>query len=96
MAKFKSQERPGFSITFDNNWTISVQWHTGAYCERKMLATDLETIMDRLPAESPNAEIAIWDEAGRWYRFDNADTVLGYVTPDELAEWIARVRNFTP
>lgn len=96
MSKFKSQERPGFSITFENNWTISVQWHTSAYCERKTLSMDHDIIMDRSPAESKTAEIAVWDNAGRWYKFENADTVLGYLTPDQVVEWMIRVKNFNP
>lgn len=88
-AVFKSQERPGFSMTFDNGWTISVQWHTSAYCERNQLAS----IIDSNPAQSTTAEIAIWDEKGEWYNF-GSDTVLGYQSPDDVAEWITKTKNF--
>ena len=88
--KFKSQERPGFSMTFENGWTISVQWHTSAYCERKQALAS--SIVDVNPAESPTAEIAMWDKYGNWYMFEH-DEVLGYQTPDEVAEWIEVVRS---
>lgn len=90
-AKFKSQERPGFSMTFENGWTISVQFHAFAYCERKQIPANWEE--DKNPAESPDAEIAIWDAEGNWYDF-GSDEVLGYQTPDEVADWIAKVKAF--
>ena len=89
-AKFRSQERPGFQMTFDNGWTISVQWHTGAYCERKQVLVGYAE--DKKPAESATAEIAMWDKHGNWYTFEH-DTVLGYQTPDEVAEWIEITRS---
>lgn len=92
-ARFKSNGRPGFSMTFENGWTISVVWHTSAYCERKSLSADIETIKDDKPAESADAEIAIWDSEGEWYDF-GSDTVKGWCTPDEVAEWIIKVKQF--
>lgn len=93
MTKFKSQERPGFSMTFENGWTISVQWHIHAYCERKKMTTDMDEIFDRKPAQSATAEIAIWDKEGEWYNFES-DQVLGYQTPDQVVEWMQKVKNF--
>lgn len=90
-AKFKSQERPGFSMTFENGWTISVQFHASAYCERNQSL--VENREDKNPAESPDAEIAIWNSEGDWYDF-GSDEVLGYQTPDEVADWITKVKAF--
>lgn len=97
-SQFRSTYRPGFSMRFENGWTISVQWHSGAYCDRRSLDHAFDDFNDRpegrgQAAESTNAEIAIWDEAGEWYRFEN-DEVLGYQTPDQVAEWIAKVKAF--
>lgn len=88
-AKFKSQEKPGFSMTFENGWTISVQFHAFAYCERRQLGQ----AEDKSPVESPDAEIAIWNSEGDWYNF-GSDEVLGYQTPDEVADWITKVKAF--
>ena len=90
-AKFKSQERPGFSMTFENGWSISVQFHAFAYCERNRTLSSWEE--DKNPAESLDAEIAIWDAEGNWYNF-GSDEVLGYQTPDEVADWMAKVKAF--
>lgn len=88
---FRSQDRPGFSIRFENGWTISVQWHCFAYCDRK--SSSLSPITDTNPADSATAEIAIWNEEGDWYDF-GSDTVLGYCTPDEVADWIIKTKSF--
>lgn len=74
--------RAGFSMTFKNNWTISVQWHEAAYCSGR-----------DTNQQSPDAEIAIWDSSGNWYYFGN-DEVKGYCSPDEVLEWMNKVANF--
>ena len=94
---FKSNYRPGFTMTFENGWTISVQWHTGAYCDRRSSEHEFDDFNDRpegksLPAASTTAEIAMWDKEGNWYKFGN-DHVLGYQTSDRVAKWIEVVRN---
>ena len=88
--QFKSQERPGFSMTFENGWTASVQWHAGAYCERK----NPEYITDNKPAISSTAEIAAWDKDGKWYKFSDGDEVRGHCTPDQVAVFLAMVKGF--
>ena len=36
MSTFKTiTGRAGFAITFSNGWTVSVQWHDGAYTSRE-------------------------------------------------------------
>lgn len=97
-SKFRSTYRPGFAMTFENGWTISVQWHTGAYCDRKTLDSAFDDFNDRpegrgSSAESTTAEIAIWDSNGKWYDFGE-DTVLGYLKTDEVFEWMNKVKNF--
>ena len=91
MSKFRSSTRPGFSMTFENGWTISVQWHLGAYCDRKSLSIE----PDNNPAESTTAEIAIWDTQGKWYNF-GSDEVLGYQTADQVAKWMEVTKSFKP
>ena len=38
--KFISTQNKGFGITFDNGFTISVQWGTENYCEHRNLDID--------------------------------------------------------
>lgn len=92
-SNFRSTYRPGFQMTFENGWTISVQWHSGAYCERRNFDESSED--DNRLADSVNAEIAIWDSNNKWYNFGN-DEVQGYLTADQVADWIVKVKAFEP
>ena len=82
----------GFHMTFGNGWTISVQFGPGNYCMNYGLRS-YERLMRGL--ESVDAEIAIWDRDGNWFKFPSGDEVLGYVTPDFLAR-IIHTLAFSP
>jgi len=43
----------GFSMTFQNGWTVSVQWHDGAYSDKN----------------NATAEVAAWNKHGEWFDF---------------------------
>ena len=87
-SKFVSTENKGFQLTFQNGWTISVQWGKGNYCSNRNLEIKYESIL-----EAKSAEIAIWDINNKSYEI-NGDLVVGWVTTDEVAEWIDKVKNF--
>jgi hypothetical protein len=83
---FKTNQNKGFTMTFKNGITISVQFGAGNYCEqskkhRSIGQMQMETV------ESKTAEIAIWDKEGTWFSF-GYDTVKGWVKTDEVATWI--------
>lgn len=89
---FKVTGGKGFQMTFANGWTVSVQWGSGNYSDhyhRWSRAGESLEIVDRdVGAEgSKTAEIAAWDKDGVWHNF-GSDTVKGYVSPDEVAEFI--------
>ena len=66
----------GFSMKFKNGWTVSVQWHKDAYSHD----------------DNTTAEIAAWDKDNNWFVFDrNAETVKGWQTPEEVAEFIKMI-----
>jgi len=88
-SKFVSTENKGFQLTFQNGWTISVQWGKGNYCSNRNLETKDESML-----EAKSAEIAIWDINNESYKINGSDLVLGWVTTDEVAEWIEKVKNF--
>ena len=90
---FRSCENKGFQITFENGWTISVQFGKGNYCNRRSYADDAWKPETDEIVESANAECAIWDADGVWMDFD-FDQVIGYQTPDQVAAMIARVAAF--
>lgn len=82
---FKSTLNKGFQITFENGWTISVQFGFGNYCSKKQ--SGYKESMESDIWSSDDAEIAIWDKEGNWYNFGN-DEVKGFCSADEVAEWI--------
>ena len=92
MSLFKSMGG-GFQITFENGITVSVMFRSGCYCERKWDAfgSDLEQIRENGHYKSQDAEIAIW-QGETWLDF-GSDTVAGYLSADEVANWIARASN---
>ena len=86
---FGSNYNHGFTMTFKNGITISVQFGPGNYCERRGATVSYRGDMDGSTpiVKSKNAEIAIWDENGKWFSFGN-DTVKGWVDTEEVGTWI--------
>lgn len=89
MSLFKSVGG-GFQVTFGNNITVSVMFRSGNYCENKWDAFgyDIEEIEKHGHYGSKDAEIAIW-QGEDWLNF-GSDTVAGYLSADEVADWIDR------
>jgi len=90
---FKSTSNKGFSLTFENGWTISVQFGYGNYCDNHRHPDGWDFSKKQEVTQSSDAEIAIWDANGEWYNF-GSDTVKGYCSANEVAEWIEKVKNF--
>ena len=87
MSKFKSTNNKGFQMTFENGWTISVQFGYGNYCDNHHHPEGWNFSKKQEVTESSDAEIAIWGADGKWYNF-GSDTVKGYCSADEVATWI--------
>lgn len=90
----KSTQNKGFSLTFQNGLTISVQFGTSNYCERRDYTSPYKSEMlnDQDIIKSQNAEIAIWDKDNNWFDF-GSDTVKGWCSANEIANWIEKVSN---
>jgi hypothetical protein len=79
----------GFQITFDNGYTVSVQWGNGNYCTNR----DGENGFD-----SRTAEVAVYREDERnvtdinsgFYPI-NGERVRGWQTPEQVAKLIQKV-----
>ena len=84
---FSSIRNKGFTMTFKNGITISVQFGTDNYCERKNLTAPMQVEMHMHMVESKTAEIAIWDENRKWFSF-GSETVKGWVEAEEVGTWI--------
>lgn len=78
----KTDFNTGFQMTFENGWTVSVQWGPNNYIADRKCGND-----------SVNAEIAAWDKDDNWYYFEDQNgKVKGWVSADEVSRfmtWIA-------
>ena len=92
MSRFSNSEGRGFHLTFDNDWTISVQFSGGHYCDNKHESYDWarNRAMDSIPVHSSNAEIAVWRRNSGLIWLEN-DTVRGWTSADEVARVIHKV-----
>jgi len=91
---FRTCDAKGFQITFENGWTVSVQFGYGNYCDNR----------DQRPvggngyrADAPksrDAEIAAWDANGVWHKFTD-DEVEGYQKPGEVLEFMNMIASKT-
>lgn len=80
---FKIIDAKGFHITFENEWTVSVQFGAGNYCDNY---GSFE--FGKSAGPSTTAEIAAWDKHECWYEFATGDTVKGYCSPAEVLAFI--------
>ena len=92
MTTFASTNNRGFQMTFENGWTISVQFGFGNYCSNRNHPDGWYASKGVEYFSCPDAEIAIWDSFGEYYNFGH-DTVKDYCSADEVAEWITKVSH---
>lgn len=89
---FAITSKKGFHMTFENGYTVSVQFGPGNYCDNYNMdfmqfhKGNLEVL------ESSDAEIAAWDKDGNWVKIDG-DGVKGYCSPKEVLEFINMIAN---
>lgn len=104
-SNFRITDSKGFSITFDNGWTISVQFGRGNYSDnyfgRQQVGESFPLMNARLGNQgSRNAECAVIDPAGDMvqlpsFMFDEGgyqDMVSNRSTPKQvlqLMNWVA-------
>ena len=90
-------DNKGFSITFSNGWTVSVQIGVMNYCANgSMESVSHLSMKDKVKyfnssKPSPNAEIAAF-KGDEWHDFGN-DTVKGWCKPDEILEFMNMVSH---
>lgn len=90
----RATNNKGFSLTFENGFTISVQFGYGNYCDNGHHPDGFGFSKRQEVTMCSNAEIAIWDADGQWYVFYDGDTVMGYCSANDIAEWIDKVSKF--
>lgn len=101
MSKFNITSGRGFHLTFENGYTVSVQFGPEHYCENRsndpvsLLKEQREFGAD---CESSDAEIAIWNDKGTWltayawkelFSEELNDNVAGWLDTDTVAKAIA-------
>lgn len=86
MTGFKICDQKGFHITFENGWTVSVQFGRGNYCDNY----DHPGYEGAVP-QSSDAEIAAWNAKNAWFEFQGGNTVEGNATPARVLSFMAEV-----
>ena len=92
---FIATENKGFGMTFDNGFTISVQWGTMNYCEKKNLGAEYKDEMKEPTWKSTTAEIAVFNDTGI-VPVGDSDDVIGWCSTDEVAKVIVIVQSAHP
>lgn len=90
---FKITGAKGYQMTFENGWTVSVQFGAGNYSDNYDLKSFNKPIED---LSSETAEIAAWDKNDKWFDFgdfdsDYKETVKGYVKPDQVLKFMQKI-----
>lgn len=91
MAGFRIIDRKGFHITFENGFTVSVQFGPANYCDN--YDADMWEFIDNkdICARSSDAEIACKNPAGKLMELPDGGTVDGYKFPAEVLEFMIKV-----
>ena len=77
----------GFHITFENEWTVSVQFGPGNYCDNyDRLGFDSESYKRLGEEGSSTAECAVWGGDGNMVAHFDGQTVSNRSTPAEVLE----------
>ena len=91
---FSVSGNKGFSITFENGNTVSVQWGPGNYCDPVHPdgrgAGHNAPMKDEGAWKSTTAEVAAWNSDGDWHNC-GGDQVKGWMTPAQVLEFISFV-----
>ena len=90
-------ENKGFSMTFANGWTVSVQIGVGNYCDNYYIKTGTDNTIPmeeafQDPKPSRTAEIAAWSKERSWHDFGD-DKVKGYCKPDEILDFMNMIKE---
>ena len=94
MSKFTSCQNKGFFMEFENGFRISVQWGIMNYCQRKYDG-EFDAPQKENYWESTSCEIAVFDKDNSMINIkgDDYDTVIGWLSTDQVAKVIAIVQS---
>lgn len=96
MKKFVAIMNKGFHTTFENGYTVSVQWGAGNYCDNYFPKD--KDFSCKKPAESNTAEVAAFDPRDEFVDLFKVcpdlhtdGIVAGYLTPEEVLAFMNRI-----
>ena len=90
---FQSVCNKGFTLSFTNGWTVSVQWGPGNYCEKRSVS-DYEAPSKVSTWGSTTAEVAAWDKNKAWHNFAVDDEMVkGWMTTNEVLDFINMIAS---
>lgn len=97
MNTFNITENKGFQMTFENGFTISVQWGYGNYCSNQSCNHSHQDERKHSCFGAYTAEIAVWhkDSEREFLQIEGNcwGHVIGWLTADQVATWITKVAN---
>lgn len=79
---FRITKDQGFHVTFENGWTVSVQF--GPYSYREGYPHIEREDKPEAGWASGTAEVAAWPPGGNMMEFPDGDTVQGWQTPAQV------------
>ncbi len=87
----------GYSMTFENGYTVSVRWSSFHYITgRTLKALEISAgqVEGTMATNSIDAEVAVIGPAGEFLKtpFNEGDTVIGWQSPNQvlkIMEWAA-------
>ena len=85
--KIKICHNKGFHLTFENGWTVSVQFGVGNYCENHDNPIEEFREIGKVAYASDDAEVWAWDSEGNHYPKEP----LGYQTPEQLLKLMNKI-----
>jgi hypothetical protein len=85
----------GFHITFENLWTVSVQFGPGNYCDNYSRRIGFEEEQSGKDGSS-NAEVAAWGGGGKMIDLGGGDTVLGRQSVAEVLALLNDIASRAP
>jgi len=87
VKKFRINQNKGFHITFENGWTVSVQFGWGNYCDNYDNPVEEVRELGKKQYQSDTAEVWAWNLKEEKYPKDP----LGYQTPKEVLAFINKI-----
>ena len=93
---YKEDMNHGYTMKFNNGWTISVRWGKVNYCNNQ---SNFGGKHDDITAdfnESNTAEVAVFDPNDHMDALCDHDQVLPWQTPDDVAKIMVATMNRQP